>query len=302
MDDVQTAVNDKNRPTASRSSYRIITTKIMTTTTTTMTKLSTIFLLTVSVFLAGHKPFSVVASEDIVDTTAGSCTATSDAHGEDGTCNNNPPEGANDDPNNDTKDNEGRLCFPDGSCFDSMQEADVHYKTQTHHVPLSTPVNYGEPQQVAGPDWYKSMQIVQSTNTYMTEQFQNDTAKPYRDECKCRHELCAFWAAIGECEKNPPYMLLHCAPVCQTCHEISFEHRCPYDPEAPTIWSPGDLNTMFERLTTDPYYVERFEPTVLSRDPWIVTLENVATKEECERMIQLGADRGYERSQDVGKK
>jgi prolyl 4-hydroxylase len=136
----------------------------------------------------------------------------------------------------------------------------------------------------------------------MENVFKNDTAISYRNDCKARHELCAYWAALGECKKNPKYMLLHCAPVCQTCHEISFEHRCPFDKDAPTIWQQGDLNKMFERITTEQYYIDKFQPTVLSSDPWIVTLENVATKEECERMIKLGADRGYERSKDVGEK
>lgn len=34
----------------------------------------------------------------------------------------------------------------------------------------------------------------------------------------------------------------------------------------------------------------------------VITIENVATKEECDHMIELGAKKGYERSKDVGKK
>ena len=100
-------------------------------------------------------------------------------------------------------------------------------------------------------------------------------------------------------------MLLNCAPACQTCHQLSFDHRCPYDKNAPKVWGPGDLNKMFERLTTEQYYIDRYEPTILSQPPegpWVITLENVATEDQCKRIIQLGADRGYERSADVGKK
>lgn len=99
-------------------------------------------------------------------------------------------------------------------------------------------------------------------------------------------------------------MLLQCAPVCQTCHQLSFDHRCPYDKNAPVIWAPGDLNKMFERLTSEEYYVQRYEPNILSQPPdgpWIITLENVASQEECARMIELGAIKGYERSEDVGE-
>ena len=104
--------------------------------------------------------------------------------------------------------------------------------------------------------------------------------------------------------QNPNFMALQCAPACQTCESISFEHRCPFDRNAPRAWGPGDINKMFERLTTQIYYVEKYEPTVLSRPPegpWVITLENLTSKEQCDRMIQLGADRGYERSKAGSK-
>lgn len=62
---------------------------------------------------------------------------------------------------------------------------------------------------------------------------------------------------------------------------------------------------MFERLTTDDYYINKYEPTILSqppKGPWLITLENVATEEQCKHMVKLGGDRGYERSSDVGLK
>ena len=90
-------------------------------------------------------------------------------------------------------------------------------------------------------------------------------------------------------------MQLHCAPSCETCDQLSFDIRCPYDKTAPTIWDKGDLNKMFERITTEDYYVEKFQPTILSRDPWVVTLEGVVSDEQCERLIELGRNRGYVR-------
>jgi prolyl 4-hydroxylase len=109
----------------------------------------------------------------------------------------------------------------------------------------------------------------------------------------------------GECEKNPTYMQLTCAPSCQTCDKLSFDVRCPYDKKAPKIWKPGDLNKLFERLTTDPAY-QQYTPTTLSSPktggPWVITMDNVTSEEECERLIQLGNQVGYERSKDVGQK
>jgi prolyl 4-hydroxylase len=135
--------------------------------------------------------------------------------------------------------------------------------------------------------------------------------------CKLNHENCAYWAVLGECEANPVYMKMKCAPVCQTCDQLSIDARCPIDPETmPNAWKPGDLNKFFTNITTLEEY-QQFEPKVLSRPsylagdteetadyqigPWVVVLENVLSQEEAERMIELGAVEGYERSSDVGK-
>ena len=69
---------------------------------------------------------------------------------------------------------------------------------------------------------------------------------------------------------------------------------------------------MFERITQEPYY-QQFTPTILSQPgvgignfkndgPWVITLDNVVSEEECDALIELGGVRGYEQSYDVGKK
>ena len=35
------------------------------------------------------------------------------------------------------------------------------------------------------------------------------------------HESCDFWASVGECSKNPNYMLNYCAPACQKAEEAN---------------------------------------------------------------------------------
>ena len=60
---------------------------------------------------------------------------------------------------------------------------------------------------------------------------------------------------------------------------------------------------MFERITSEEFYVEKYEPTIWSKPPegpWVVTLDNIATEGECEAMIEAGRKLGYERSKDVG--
>ena len=104
--------------------------------------------------------------------------------------------------------------------------------------------------------------------------------------------------------------------MCQTCEQVTVETRCPIDPEAPNAWGPGDLEQMFVNITTLPEN-QQYTPKILSRPavvegddestidykvgPWIVVLENFVTDEECDRLIELGAIEGYERSSDVGK-
>jgi len=87
------------------------------------------------------------------------------------------------------------------------------------------------------------------------------------------------------------------------------------DPDAKDALQPGDLDKLFERIVTDPYY-KQFEPVVISRPDyapgdtaetaaykiglWMVVMDNVLSDEEADRLIELGGIRGYERSADVG--
>lgn len=137
-----------------------------------------------------------------------------------------------------------------------------------------------------------------------------------RDLCQNQHASCAFWAVLGECANNPAYMNLHCAPVCRSCEQLHVATRCPLDPDAvDALVRPGDLNHLFERIATDPWY-QQYEPVVLSRPTlapgdtaqnatyqlgmWLIVFENVISDDEAERMIELGRQNGYQRSSDVG--
>mmetsp|Transcript_4933 Transcript_4933/g.7482 ORF Transcript_4933/g.7482 Transcript_4933/m.7482 type:complete len:405 (+) Transcript_4933:61-1275(+) len=179
----------------------------------------------------------------------------------------------------------------------------------------SVQLQWGVVQQVAGDKATETQAVIDKTIDYMLNTvFTDDQYQSVRDECKNRHELCAFWSTIGECDVNPKYMTLQCAPSCQTCDQISFEARCPYDKNEPTfLQNPGDLNSLFERLITfedyqpkifsmpNPPSKEEGEDDNIMVGPWVVTLENFLTSEECDTLIELGATEGYARSKDVGK-
>lgn len=113
-------------------------------------------------------------------------------------------------------------------------------------------------------------------------------------------------------------MKTQCAPVCQSCDQLSVETRCPIDlKKMPNIWEKGDVNKFFTNLTTSEDF-QKYGGKVLSRPdylpgdtnetaeykangPWAVLLENFITDEEADRLIELGAAEGYKRSSDVGK-
>jgi prolyl 4-hydroxylase len=85
---------------------------------------------------------------------------------------------------------------------------------------------------------------------------------------------------------------------------LHVETRCPMDPDALEAFAePGDMSKMFERIAYSPEF-EQFQPVVVSKPPegpWMLLFENIISDEEAERLIELGGNRGYERSADVGK-
>jgi prolyl 4-hydroxylase len=107
-------------------------------------------------------------------------------------------------------------------------------------------------------------------------------------------------------------MTIQCSPACMTCEQLDIDVRCPFDKNAPTIWGPGDLNTMFERIVVSPaneqYNVTIHSSPVSYKDhegddgPWVITLDDFLSPAECERLIQMGHDIEYTQSEDVGAK
>ena len=122
------------------------------------------------------------------------------------------------------------------------------------------------------------------------------------------------------------FMISNCAPSCQTCHELFMSHGrkdviedCTPALETNVFEDGGDLDAMFERIVGELPFdegitVPDYKVNVLSRPlsnkhkgasvneldfnigPWIVTLDEFLTEEECDHLIKLGALQGYERS------
>lgn len=71
--------------------------------------------------------------------------------------------------------------------------------------------NYGEPQKAEGKEKSQTLLVVRKTIDYMRNfiHAENPTHKISREileQCTNTHELCSFWAAIGECENNISFM------------------------------------------------------------------------------------------------
>uniref|UniRef100_A0A7S2P0I7 Procollagen-proline 4-dioxygenase n=1 Tax=Leptocylindrus danicus TaxID=163516 RepID=A0A7S2P0I7_9STRA len=185
---------------------------------------------------------------------------------------------------------------------------------------VEAPPVYGTAQKFSAND-EKTLIVMREMNEYMTtEVFREAKYRNLKGNCLNQHELCAFWAGLGECENNPSYMKINCAPACKTCIELDVNYRCSYtEDEYPDAYVPGDLNAMFEGIANgkwDQYHpvihsapadYKRVNETSIVDDsnvqlggPWVVTFDNFLTDAEADRMIELGYTEGYKRSTDVG--
>ena len=179
--------------------------------------------------------------------------------------------------------------------------------------------NYGELQEVSGQKRKETLDLITRVNKYMKDEvFKLEKYVAVRHECKNRHGLCAFWAVLGECEANPAYMLLNCAPSCFSCEKIDYDTRCPRDHTLPNVFKPGDLHKMFENIAYGDEFAS-LNKTILSRPetdsqvtdidsddlvegPWVIIIDDFLNDEEVNLLIKYGIEEGFERSTDVGKK
>jgi len=166
---------------------------------------------------------------------------------------------------------------------------------------------YGEPQQIEGQDKAALLNLVVESVDYMRH-LGDSLKQEIKDECKNKHELCAFWASIGECEANVAYMKVNCSPSCRSCQMIDFDHRCPpRDPDLEPGLKPYDLDKRFQQIVDNPDFKvtvhsrpDLDKGTDTSQPPWVITIDDFLTSDECDTLIKLGGKEGYERSKDVG--
>lgn len=114
-------------------------------------------------------------------------------------------------------------------------------------------------------------------------------------KCKFDHAHCSQWAALGECDNNPSYMRYKCAPSCQSCDQLDWTLRCPFDPKQ-LVWNEtGKVDALMKRIVRD------YNAVVWSEEPWVLTIDDFLSEQECQTLIDWGHKREFERSVDAGK-
>jgi hypothetical protein len=88
----------------------------------------------------------------------------------------------------------------------------------------------GEPQNLDPTYSEMIFERVEKAREYMQSKVMvEDLYKEVRALCRNEHNNCAFWSVLGECENNPAYMHVNCAPVCETC-EVRGKERIQRGP------------------------------------------------------------------------
>lgn len=171
-----------------------------------------------------------------------------------------------------------------------------------------------------------TLEIVAATSEYMSEEvMENNFYGGIRRSCYNEGEYCASMAALGFCEEKKSneyyfYMMKNCAPACQSCEILELLDTCLPD-EDENVFEEGDLDMMFRRIVGEEFLVDgttlsNYVPVVHSRPdhppmsvennddpiqgPWVVTLDNFLSEEECDHLIEIGYTNGNEEEFEEG--
>lgn len=129
---------------------------------------------------------------------------------------------------------------------------------------------------------------------------------------------CMNWKQYGHCDINPAYMVQYCASTCEMCHLVNPELRCKQFHTNPSVFKNDEMHNMFSNL--EKYFpnncnnsIDNKEESVciennkneqsiniISRDPWIVTIDNFITEEEADTIISIPHENAWIQSTAAG--
>eukprot|EP00041_Stephanoeca_diplocostata_P029739 m.885900 g.885900 ORF g.885900 m.885900 type:complete len:459 (+) comp23622_c0_seq28:178-1554(+) len=124
--------------------------------------------------------------------------------------------------------------------------------------------------------------IAMSPAASVIERSANISTEDIEKYCVDKSDKCEWWKSIGECEKNPSYLFQNCPKTCGAClASLPREVRCARDPSfPPLVQSPGGLTNLFESIINNQTIKDMYNTTVLSRDPYLLTFDNFATRSD----------------------
>jgi hypothetical protein len=122
-------------------------------------------------------------------------------------------------------------------------------------------------------------------------------------DCIDRHQECVNFRNNGECLKNPGWMIINCPRSCNDINNACLlrdpKLRCQRESlnmSTQPIYQPGDMDRMFQSI--QQRFQDRYQITVHSTSPWVVTFENFVTDAEADALVKsIGR---WERSTDTG--
>jgi len=126
---------------------------------------------------------------------------------------------------------------------------------------------------------------------------QSETCKDDLPDCaeRCRGGVASNFSENLNCFYEPE-LVAKCAWTCGACKEHRFDRpRCTRDRNAKAAAKDaGDVDRIFDRIVAEEAGV-----SVLSREPWVITLDDFLSPEECEAILKAGSNGGsaWQRSQ-----
>lgn len=132
------------------------------------------------------------------------------------------------------RDNDSRICKDKrNACIKSAKDGMCRKQPELMYrlCPESCKVcknmerttEFGVQQNIMGRDAYELSLIVKETRKYIDSDAVLDLSPELFLNCWNRHQDCTIWALQGECEMNHDWMLVNCAPACQSCHLMTME-------------------------------------------------------------------------------
>lgn len=116
----------------------------------------------------------------------------------------------------------GKICVATDEnrylCTDDAAKANAYrIKNSSNDFDL---LDLGVEQTVSGTteETQKVKEVIKKMEDYfMEEVLAKPEYAPIRGKCLNRERLCAFWASVGECDSNRPFMIAQCTAACRLC-------------------------------------------------------------------------------------